>query len=669
MASLGEILLWLAFLTGCVSWVSLLMGIRSNEHGLVELGYRGLQSVFFLVSLASVVLISLLINRAFYVKYIYEYTSKDLSLLYTITAFWAGQEGSLLLWELILAIYTWITLAMYRGHPHLPVVASVIGGVHLFFLFLLCFVSGPFSTLPIVPEDGMGLNPLLQNPGMIIHPPLLYLGYVGFTVPFAFAVAALIFRNAGADWIRRTRKWTILSWLFLTAGIVTGGQWAYVELGWGGYWAWDPVENASFIPWAIATAFLHSVMIQQSKGMLKAWNVSLIALTFLFTLFGTFLTRSGVIQSVHSFGESTLGMYFLAFLFMAALFYLYLMLTRAQLLKGENAFEGLLAKETGFLFNNLLFLGLAFATFWGTIFPIISEAVTGKKVTVGPPFYNQVNGPILVGILILTGICPLIAWRRSSPRRLIPNLLPPMLLGTSAWILSRAFIPSTAIGLTMGAGGFVLGSILLDFFKEVRARRGFHPEENLLMSVLALLRLRSRKYGGYAIHLGVVLMAVGVVTSTVLKREVSVTLDAGTTARFAGFALELKEVSLNRLPGKMVAEARLRVTPSNPSESRSGSGPWEIRPAKIFHAKQDQPHTEVDILHFGLSDLYVILAGFENPSEKEGKIDSASLKLIYHPGVNLIWMGFYIILAGGLFTTLVPAGGLNRRTQRPRSSR
>lgn len=664
MPGLGSIVIFLALISSGLAVVLLVYGIRKEDEGIVEIGYRALHSVFFLSVLASVILVTLLVTRDFSVKYVYGYSSRELPLSYTISAFWAGQAGSLLFWQLILAGYTVIVLWRYRGHPHLPVVGAIMGGVHIFFVFLLSFVSSPFETLNFTPVNGKGLNPLLQNPGMLFHPPTQYLGYVGFTVPFAFAMAALIKRQTDAEWIRRTRTWTLLSWLFLTVGLVTGGQWAYVELGWGGYWAWDPVENASFIPWAVATAFLHSVMIQQSKGMLKTWNVSLIAMTFSLTIFGTFLTRSGIIQSVHSFGDSTLGSFFLLFLLLAAIFSIYLIFTRAHLLRGENSFEGLLAKESSFLVNNVLFLGLAFATFWGTIFPIISEAFTGNKVTVGPPFFNQVNGPIFIGVIILTGICPLIAWRRSSLAKLGRNLLIPIGVGLGAWVGFILYLKRPAVAITYGGVAFVAASIFYDLIKEVRVRKGFHPEEWLLGSVWKLMRVRTRKYGGYVIHLGVIVMAVGIVTSTTFKREITVKLTPGETTRFAGFSLQYKGMKLVNAPGALVANGELNVTRTALGNPRSNTTTrWEISPAKIHYAGMEQPHTEVDILRFGFDDLYAILAGYRGAGNgKKGEGGAyATFKLLYHPGINLLWLGFYVILSGGIFCLIGPLRSRQRK--------
>ena len=657
MPALGMFLTFLAFVCSLLAVGALAWGIRRQDEKVLNIGRRSLHSVFFLIVAASAVLLYLLITRDFSVKYVANYTSRDLPLIYTIGAFWAGQAGSLLFWELILATYTAIVLWRYReNYRYTPVVALVMGLVNLFFTTVLTFSSNPFETLGFVPADGAGLNPMLQNMGLWLHPVTQYLGYVGFTVPYAFAMAALIKRRADDEWIVKTRTWTIISWMFLTAGIVWGGQWAYVELGWGGYWAWDPVENASFMPWLTATAFLHSVMIQERKGMLKVWNVSLIALTFFFSILGTFLTRSGVLASVHDFAEGSIGRYFLVALTVIILASAYLILDRASLLRSRNAFEGLLAKESSFLVNNVIFLGLAFATFWGTMFPILSEAVTGERVTVGPPFFEQVNGPIFLGMLVLMGVCPLIAWRRASVERLLRNVSLPAVVGFLTLIAALVLTGRIGVAFAYGASLFVIASIVYDWVQEARVRRGYHPEEGLLKAAWRMMRIRSRKYGGYVVHLGVALMAIGIVASTVFKTETAITLAPGESAHFAGFELRYEGLMIQEEATKAVATATLTVLKDGQIYDR-------LQPEKIFHAGREQPHSEVAIARGGLfDDLYAILAGFE---EGNGGEEYATFKMLYHPLVNLVWLGFYVMLLGGGFAIW---GGLRPRRRRPVSA-
>ncbi len=416
------------------------------------------------------------------------------------------------------------------------------------------------------------------------------------------------------------------------------------------------------MPWLTGTAFLHSVMIQQAKGMLKTWNLSLIALTFFFTIFGTFLTRSGVLQSVHAFGETTLGLWFLLFMALVVGFAGYLILDRARLLKSEGSFEGLLAKESSFLVNNVLFLGLAFATFWGTIFPLISEAVTGNKVTVGPPFFQQVNGPIFLGVIILMGICPLIAWRRSSLVKLGRNLLIPFGAGLAALVVALLYLGRPAVALAYGSAVFVAASVLYDLVRETMVRRSYHPEERPFRAWWNLMRGRARKYGGYIVHLGVGLMALGIVASSAFKLETTVQLAPGEATRFAGFALQYDGLEFRDLPGKVIAQGELLV--ARLGQDQGPAEQWEIRPAKVFHAGMEQPHTEVDILQFGFDDLYAILAGYKTGGgENEGEGDYATFKLLYHPGINLVWLGFYVILIGGAFSLVGPLRWPRRRKE------
>jgi len=662
MAELGSLINGLSLFTSLLAVSILILGIRRSDPAIIEMGYRALRAVLLLAASASLILMVLLAARYFQVDYVYQHTSRDLPLLYTLSSFWAGQEGSLLLWEVILAGLTTVVLWRHRDHLHLPIVAAILGSIQVFFTFLVTFVSSPFVQLPFFPSDGRGLNPLLQNPGMLLHPPTQYLGYVGFTVPYAFAMAALIRGQTGPDWIRTTRRWTIISWLFLTVGIVTGGRWAYVELGWGGYWAWDPVENASFMPWAVATAFLHSVMIQQSKGMLKGWNVSLIALTFLLTIFGTFLTRSGIVQSVHSFDQSLLGVYFLGFLATIALFSGYLIVTRGPLLRDRNSFEGILSKESTFLLNNLLFLGLAFATFWGTVFPILSEILVGRKITIGAPFFNQVNGPIFLAVLFLTGVCPLVAWRRCSIPKLGRNLLISILAGLLGAVTVNALWKDPFLSLTAGAGSLVTASILHELWKELRVRRTFHPREGALRALKGLVLLRNRKYGGYAVHFGVVVMALGIMTSSTLKQEATVTLTPGSRSEFAGFSLLFQGLEIDREGDVQVTKGVLVVNRSDGPSRGNRNGLARLRPARIRHPNDPQAHSEVDIHRFGMNDLYAILAGF-GPAEANGKRESfATFKVLYQPGIHLIWIGFYFLLGGGLFALLPPRKGSRRES-------
>src|SRR5438045_4389886 len=440
MTVLGNLALWLALVVGM--WGAL-AGFVGGRPGRPELAHSARRAVFAMCGALLVAVFALewaLFQHDFNVEYVAAYTSRNLPIFYTWSALYAGQKGSLLFWATVLSLFGSLALVLTpRRHSDLlPTVSGVVALVASFFISVMLFGhANPFQRLPYTPLDGSGLNPQLQNPGMVFHPPMLYLGYISITIPFAFAIAALLAKRLDADWLVAIRKWTLLSWLFLSIGICLGMWWAYVELGWGGYWAWDPVENASLLPWLTMTAFLHSVMVQEKRGMLKKWNLALIIGSWLLSIFGTFITRSGVISSVHSFTQSSVGYFFLAFLLVAAAASFTLYATRLPLLTAQTQLESMVSREASFLFNNLLFIGIAFSVLWGTLFPILSELVQGTKVTVGPPFFNQVNIPLGLALLALTGIGPLIAWRRASLPTLQRQFAVPVTVGGVAALVLR----------------------------------------------------------------------------------------------------------------------------------------------------------------------------------------------------------------------------------------
>ncbi|MFQ6032889.1 MAG: heme lyase CcmF/NrfE family subunit, partial [Candidatus Zixiibacteriota bacterium] len=511
-----------------------------------------------------------------------------------------------------------------------------------FFILLLVFSTSPFERLSFRPQDGQGLNPMLQNPGMVIHPPTLYLGYVGFTIPFAFALAALITGRLGSQWITSTRRWTLFSWFFLTLGNLFGAQWAYVELGWGGYWAWDPVENASFMPWLVGTAYLHSVMIQERRGMLKIWNMILIFITFALTIFGTFITRSGIISSVHSFGLSNLGPLFLIFLGITLLVSFWLLLKRWNNLKSENQLDSLLSRESSFLFNNLILLGLAFAVFWGTIFPIISEAVKGVKITVGPPFFNQVSVPIALMLLLLTGLCPLVGWRRTSANSLRRNFRYP----TAAAVVGggmlfslgiRQFYPLVSFILCI----FVATSIVIEFYRGTRARQKI-TGARFLKALYTLMARNKRRYGGYIIHLGMVMIFVGITGSSAFKSSVQTTLKKGESVKIKNYEIKYENLSQYPTKNKLIVSATLAVF-------NNGKRIDTLTPAKEFYSRREQPSTEVDIRSTLKEDLYTILVSHDQ--------DSATFKILVNPLVKWFWIGGYVLTFG----TIIAMGREKRK--------
>jgi cytochrome c-type biogenesis protein CcmF len=560
-------------------------------------------------------------------------------LAYTLTAFYAGQSGSLLFWAWLLSLFAAIVVWQNRRKNRhiLPYVNLVLIAITLFFLLLLVFVTSPFERFPTAPPDGQGLNPLLQNPGMIFHPITLFLGYVGFSVPYAFAMAALITGELGDTWIRSTRRWTLFSWFFLTIGNLLGAQWAYVELGWGGYWAWDPVENASFMPWLVATAYLHSVMIQEKRGMLKVWNIVLITLTFLLTIFGTFITRSGIISSVHTFGQSSLGWIFLVFLGLAIVVSFNLLMNRLPHLRSRHELDSLLSKESSFLYNNLIFVGITFATLWGTLFPVISEAVRGVKITVGPPFFNKVNTPFGLALLALTGLCPLIAWRKTTLSSLRNNLLLPFAVSVGGGVILfllgiRQVYPLISFTLAV----FVMASIYLEFSRGARARK-MTSGEGVGKALWTVVNRNKRRYGGYIVHAGIVLIFVGI-TGNAFKAETQATVSKGESFSIRNYTLRYDSLTRYPTAHKEVVAASLSVF--NSSEKKG-----VLYPEKNVHrGHDDQPSTEVAIRSTFKEDLYVVLAGFEG--------ETATFKVLVTPLVIWVWIGGAVMALGTIFAML-----------------
>ncbi len=646
MTDLGYLALLLALLISVYAALAAFLGKRFNYPQSLASARNGVYAVGGLLTVAALALVYALVTHDFQVEYVAGYTSLDLPLFYTLSAFWAGQAGSLLLWAWLLALFSVIVVLQHRRDRELlPYVISMLMGVEAFFLVLVTTATNPLCRLDFVPSDGQGMNPLLQNPGMIFHPPATYLGYVGFAVPFAFAMAALFTGRLDEAWVRTTRRWTLLSWLFLSIGIGLGAQWAYVELGWGGYWAWDPVENASLLPWLTATAFLHSVMIQERRGALKVWNLALVALTFLLSIFGTFITRSGIVESVHSFGVSTLGPYFLAFLGSVTVAFLFLLFDRLPGLRSEKTLDSLLSRESTFFLNNLILLGVAFATFWGTIFPIVSEAIAGKKITVGASFYNQVNGPIFLILVLLMAICPLIGWRRASRENLLRNLSYPLvvslvvagslfLLGVREWYALLSF----------ALCAFVMVTILLEFYRGLRARCRLYGE-NYFLAFINLFRRNRRRYGGYIVHLGVVLLTIGIVGSTLYKVETEAHLNPGERVSLKGYSLEFQGLSHYATGNRMVLAANLELYQG---DRLLGT----MTPAWAFYRNVQEPTAEVDIRTTLKEDLYLILAWVSEDG-------SATFKAIINPLAAWIWVGG-MVLIGGTAIALWPDPGERR---------
>ena len=625
----------------CLSGYSVyaaVFGAKSKKEEIVASAENAAIVVFGFMSLASVAMIYALLTRDFRVEYVASYTSLSLPTAYTLTAFYAGQKGSLLLWGWVLSLYAAIVVFQNKNKNRelLPYVLAIMMTISFFFACLMVFVTNPFEMLPYAPADGRGLNPMLQNPGMIFHPPALYLGYVGFTVPFAFSLAALITGRLGDDWIKTTRKWTIISWFFLTAGNLLGMEWAYVELGWGGYWAWDPVENASFMPWIVGTAYLHSVMIQEKRNMLKVWNIVLILLTFLLTIFGTFITRSGIIASVHSFGESSLGWMFLAFLGGALILSVSLLIYRLPDLRSKNQLDSLLSRESSFLYNNLLFVGIAFAVFLGTIFPVISEAVRGVKITVGPPFFNAVVTPISLALLFLIGVCPLIAWRKTTLNNFLKKISPPMIIAAlGACLLYIRGIHDMTVLITLALCIFVSINLFLEFFNGTRTRHAL-LKEGYPTAFWNLIIRNKRRYGGHIIHFGVVLLFMAI-SGSAFNVEKKVTLNKGDSFKIKQYRLRYDALANYPTSNRQRAVAMLTVFNDNHNVG-------VLSPEKSLYSGQNQPTTEVAIRSTLSEDLYVILASYDKKW--------ATFKVLINPLVVWLWIGGGIMAFGTVIVML-----------------
>ncbi|MDP6594138.1 MAG: heme lyase CcmF/NrfE family subunit [Candidatus Marinimicrobia bacterium] len=640
----GATLLNLSLGLAVLTLVALFFYVRGGDYRLFQVGQRASLGVSFLVLLATVTLITNLLQGNFDVDYVAKYTSQATPVLYKLSALWAGQSGSLLFWLFILSIYSVIVVIQNRSSYHdlMPYVIITLTVIQLFFLFLVNFVENPFRPVQadFVVQDGLGLNPLLQNPTMVIHPPMLYLGYVGFSVPFAFAIAALISRRLDVMWVRSIRRWTLFTWLALGCGIILGGWWAYIELGWGGYWAWDPVENASFMPWLTGTAFVHSIIIQEKKKMLRVWNMVLIIGTFVLCIFGTFLTRSGIVSSVHSFTQSSLGPMFLGFVLFIIVVTVSLLITRMKDLRSETHLDSFLSRESGFLFNNVVFVSICFAVLWGTLFPIISEAVTGSQITVGAPFFNQVAVPIGLFLLLLMGVGPLLAWKRTSKESLIRNFSIPVLAGLvalfSVFLLGvRSPYPLVAIFLSF----FVLGTIVLEFTRAVRVRRG-KRDESIPVALIRIISKNRTRYGGYIVHIGIVFMFIGFVGKA-FDVDQEWTMQKGDEVNIAGYAVTLTDVNQEERPNHFAWIASLNV-------SKDGQHVTDLHPEKriYFHTNPDpnrrQPHSELDLYSTFREDVYAVLGSIDTNN------DILSIKIMVNRLVRWVWIGGYLLVLGSI---------------------
>ena len=660
MTQIGEVALWIALLLAGWGAIAAFVGGRVGRGDLVLSAEKAVYGVWAMLTVTSLAIIASFLGNEYRYKYVAGYSNRDLAFFYKVTGLWAGQTGSLVFWALLLALFASIVVWQNRSRNRefMPYVVGTLLVVLAFFLTVVVSVSNPFEQLAFIPADGRGLNPQLQNYWMTIHPPALYLGFTAFTVPFAFAVSALLSGRLDTRWITTTRRWTLLAWFFLTCGIIFGMMWAYVELGWGGYWFWDPVENASLLPWLTGTAFLHSVMIQEKRGMLKIWNILLILSTFLLSIFATFLTRSGLIESVHSFAQNLeIAYIFLGFLSALTLVSAALVWWRRDRLRAENQLESYLSREAAFLANNLLFVAAMFAVLWGTLFPLISEGATGQKIAVGPPFFNKVNIPIGLVLLALLGIGPIIAWRKATPRNLKRNFTLPVamavLVGAALWVSGVRHVYAL---LTFALGAFTMTTIVVEFWKGTRARA--HIEgEGVGRAFVHLIERNRRRYGGYIVHAGLVICFMGFAGKAYnVEAEAALSPGESMTVRSPfghTFRLTYEDMSWYNATNMTKLITSVRV-------EQDGRPAGMMTAEKRAYKQRDEVASEVGIRRAWNEDLYLILAGIDDANgvvEGTNPRPVATFRVLVNPLVPWIWMGGFIMAVGTLIALWPAAQG------------
>jgi len=694
----------LGFACLCLALAIALYGIGASLYGAgaggrawVDSGRRSVYALAGVLVLAFAILEAAFLRSDFALTVVADHSSTTTPAFYRATAVWSSQEGSLLLWVLLLSLWSSLLLFLTRRRARevAPYATAVLMGFAAFFCALLVLLENPFERAGAVVAEGAGLNPLLRHPSMMIHPPMLYSGYTLFAVPFAFAVGALVTRRLDAEWIRLTRPFTLAAWGFLGVGVVLGARWSYSELGWGGYWAWDPVENASLMPWLTGTAFLHSVMIQEKRGMLKIWNVSLVLATGVLAILGTFLVRSGILDSIHAFGASTLGVPFLMLIVALIAGSIALVVSRAGDLRSEHRLDSLLSREAAFLLNNLVLVGLCFVIFWGTFFPLISEAITGQEASVGPPWFNRYIVPLALVLVLLSGIGPVIAWRRTTPANLRRNFLVPLACGGAvvAGAVAAGVTESVPALLMFGFAAFVVGAVGQEYWRGVRARRAM-ARESVPAALVSLVRRNRRRYGGYLVHVGVAVLFAGVAASSAFQDARDVELSVGQTARVGGY-----DVTYAKPSGRLVAASNGRLERIDLGAelrfARGGEPAGTLRTERSFFPSADpslgavsrffegEATSEVGLAAGWRRDVWaaispnvrdlrkqveegdrVFAAAKELPPAErdvflaralEGLTRSyaadpppATFRLIVSPLVSWIWLGALVVFAGGL---------------------
>ena len=643
ISSIGSTFLISALFFNVYTIISMFVFLKCKKIEFKISSFYSLYSSTFLIITSSLILVRELIQSNFNIDYISKYSSINTPLVYKITGLWAGMEGSLLFWLLILSLYS-ISVIIIHKKKHqilMPWVVIVLMFVQLFFLIICCFFEDPFKPSDQLLNASSGLNPLLQHPLMVIHPPLLYLGYIGFSVPFAFAISALLNKKIDADWIRTTRRWTLFPWGCLSIAIVLGGRWAYLELGWGGYWAWDPVENASLFPWLTGTAYLHSVLIQEKKNMLKGWNIILIMLTFTLTIFGTYLTRSGIISSIHAFAATDLGIWFFGFIVIIVLFNIIILYYSKNVLQSQNKLDSVISRESGFLFNNMLFVAICIAVLWGTLYPIISEAFTGTQIMLGPSYFNKVIQPFGIILVLLTGVGPLLSWRRTSTKSIIKNFFKPFLISTILTIIWSLifqiynFYPLIFTLLVI----FVILVIFFEFFRAVSTRVRI-KNESPLFALSMLFKKNRTRYGGYIVHLAIMIMIIGFIGKA-FDKEADISIKPNETIELENYIVNYKKYWLET-PDTNPNNRKNHFAKIISLEILKNKKPFiTLYPEKRFYIDQNnQPHSEVALKSTLLEDFYVVLG------DVDMNTGLATLIIKINPMVSWVWIGALLLCIG-----------------------
>ena len=637
LSDAGYIALILALGAALYGAAASTVGARLSITPLSVSGRNATYVVAFLLTITASILVYSFIAQDFGLRYVTLHSSTAMPWYYTLSAFYAGQEGSLLYWSTLLAIFgSVMVFVLGRRYPALMGYANAVILANLsFFLIVLVFFASPMSRLPAVMPDGVGLNPLLQDPGMLVHPPMLLAGYMSWTLPFAIAVAALATGRVGVEWTRAMRVPALTAWTIQTAGLILGGWWAYHVLGWGGYWGWDPVENVALLPWLTGTAFLHSIMVVERRGKLKVWTLSLVLTTYLLAIFGTFIVRSGILSSVHNFAESDVGGLFLGYFAATMALALILLLWRLPRIRDEEGFEAVLSRESGFLFNNLLLFSIAFATFWGTVYPMVSEAFGNQRLTVGAPFYLKVNGPLLLALVLLMGVGPLLAWRKSTGQSLWRNLRIPLAVGVGTAVVLIPLLRDVISPLAFGACAFVLTTIAQEYARGIRLRRT-STRESIPAAVTGLVSRDRRRYGGYLIHVAVIVLGIGLISSTAFQSATEVNLQRGESVVIDDYTITYAGTASIQETNRQIFASQLLI-------QQDGATVGQLFPeTQVYRNFETQPTNRVAVRSTWQHDLYVFQAGFDD--------ESATFAIFINPLMTLVWAGSSLIFVALLIT-------------------